>query len=41
MLLLQHNADITLLNAEGLSVKYLAKDSDIKCLIEGKMKYNK
>ena len=35
MLLLQHNADVTIMNAEGLSVKQLAKNAEIKCLIEG------
>ena len=35
MLLLQHNAKIDILNAEGLSVKQMAKNSEIKCLLEG------
>ena len=35
MLLLKFNADVSLINAEGHTAKEMAKDPDIKRIIEG------
>ena len=37
MLLIQHNADISLVNAEGLTAKQLSRNDEIKSFIAGKI----